>query len=34
VSRKFAVPLLEHADRSGWTQRTGDERRAGTKLAS
>jgi selenocysteine-specific elongation factor len=34
VSRKFAVPLLEHADRSGWTQRVGDERRAGTKLTT
>jgi selenocysteine-specific elongation factor len=34
TSRKFAVPLLEHADRSGWTQRVGDERRAGTKLTT
>jgi len=34
VSRKYAVPLLEHADRSGWTQRAGDERRAGAKLAT
>jgi selenocysteine-specific elongation factor len=29
VSRKYAVPLLEHSDRSGWTVRSGDERRAG-----
>jgi selenocysteine-specific elongation factor len=33
VSRKYAVPLLEHGDRSGWTVRVGDERRAGGKLA-
>jgi len=32
VSRKFAVPLLEHADRMGWTQRVGDERKAGGRL--
>ena len=32
VSRKYAVPLLEHADRMGWTQRVGDERRAGGRL--
>jgi selenocysteine-specific elongation factor len=29
ASRKFAVPLLEHADRLGWTVRVGDERKAG-----
>ena len=27
ASRKFAVPLLEHCDRVGWTVRVGDERR-------
>lgn len=27
ASRKYAVPLLEHADRVGWTVRVGDERR-------
>jgi selenocysteine-specific elongation factor len=27
ASRKYAVPLLEHADRLGWTVRVGDERR-------
>ena len=32
ASRKYAVPLLEHADRMGWTVRVGDERKAGTKL--
>lgn len=32
VSRKYAVPLLEHADRVGWTQRVGDERKAGGRL--
>jgi selenocysteine-specific elongation factor len=32
ASRKFAVPLLEHGDRLGWTMRVGDERRAGPKL--
>ena len=32
ASRKFAVPLLEHTDRVGWTMRVGDERRAGGKL--
>ena len=32
VSRKYAVPLLEHADRSGWTIRSGDERKPGGKL--
>ena len=30
ASRKFAVPLLEHSDRVGWTVRVGDERRVGT----
>ncbi len=29
ASRKYAVPLLEHADRVGWTVRVGDERRKG-----
>jgi len=29
VSRKYAVPLLEHADRVGWTVRVGDERKRG-----
>jgi selenocysteine-specific elongation factor len=29
ASRKFAVPLLEHCDRVGWTVRVGDERRRG-----
>ncbi len=28
VSRKYAVPLLEHGDRVGWTVRSGDERKA------
>jgi selenocysteine-specific elongation factor len=32
VSRKYAVPLLEHCDRMGWTARAGDDRRAGGKL--
>jgi selenocysteine-specific elongation factor len=32
ASRKFAVPLLEHSDRVGWTMRVGDERKAGGKL--
>ena len=32
VSRKYAVPLLEHADRSGWTVRSGDERKPGGRL--
>ncbi len=32
ASRKYAVPLLEHCDRVGWTMRVGDERRAGPKL--
>jgi selenocysteine-specific elongation factor len=34
VSRKYAVPLLEHADRVGWTIRAGDERKAGGKLGT
>ena len=29
VSRKWAVPLLEHSDRVGWTVRSGDERKRG-----
>jgi selenocysteine-specific elongation factor len=32
VSRKYAVPLLEHADRVGWTVRSGDERKAGARI--
>jgi selenocysteine-specific elongation factor len=32
VSRKHAVPLLEHCDRVGWTVRVGDERRKGGRL--
>jgi selenocysteine-specific elongation factor len=32
VSRKWAVPLLEHCDRTGWTVRAGDERKAGGRL--
>jgi selenocysteine-specific elongation factor len=32
VSRKYAVPLLEHCDRAGWTVRAGDERKAGGRL--
>jgi selenocysteine-specific elongation factor len=32
VSRKYAVPLLEHGDRVGWTARSGDERKAGGRL--
>jgi selenocysteine-specific elongation factor len=31
-SRKFAVPLLEHLDEEGYTERRGDSRRAGPKL--
>ncbi len=34
ASRKYAVPLLEHCDRIGWTMRVGDERRAGARLRS
>ncbi|HYM80832.1 MAG TPA: selenocysteine-specific translation elongation factor [Candidatus Limnocylindria bacterium] len=33
LSRKFAVPLLEHCDRVGWTVRVGDERKVGGKLS-
>jgi selenocysteine-specific elongation factor len=29
ASRKYAVPLLEHTDRMGWTVRVGDERKWG-----
>jgi selenocysteine-specific elongation factor len=32
VSRKYAVPLLEHCDRVGWTARAGDERKPGGRL--
>lgn len=32
VSRKYAVPLLEHCDRVGWTVRAGDERKRGGRL--
>ena len=32
LSRKFAVPLLEWFDRRGFTQRLGDNRRAGPQL--
>ena len=32
ASRKYAVPLLEFADRVGWTVRVGDERRRGARL--
>jgi len=32
VSRKYAVPLLEHGDRVGWTVRVGDERRSGGRV--
>ncbi len=31
-SRKFAVPLLEHLDREGFTRREGDARTAGPRL--
>ena len=34
VSRKFAVPLLEHCDRVGWTVRAGDQRKAGARLVA
>jgi selenocysteine-specific elongation factor len=33
ASRKYAVPLLEHCDRVGWTVRVGDARKAGARLA-
>jgi len=29
TSRKYAVPLLKHCDRLGWTVRSGDERKRG-----
>ncbi len=32
VSRKYAVPMLEHLDRTGVTRREGDERVAGPRL--
>jgi selenocysteine-specific elongation factor len=32
ASRKYAVPLLEHTDRVGWTVRVGDERKKGGKI--
>ena len=32
ASRKWAVPLLEHCDRQGWTMRVGDERKKGGRL--
>jgi hypothetical protein len=32
ASRKYAVPLLEHSDRVGWTVRVGDERKRGGKI--
>jgi selenocysteine-specific elongation factor len=32
VSRKHAIPLLEYADRVGFTTRVGDERRKGPRL--
>jgi selenocysteine-specific elongation factor len=31
VSRKYAVPLMEHCDRVGWTVRVGDERKKGAR---
>jgi selenocysteine-specific elongation factor len=31
-SRKYAVPILEHLDREGFTRREGDARKAGPKL--
>jgi selenocysteine-specific elongation factor len=34
ASRKYAVPLLEFMDRSGWTVRAGDVRKPGGRLAS
>jgi selenocysteine-specific elongation factor len=34
VSRKYAVPLLEHCDRIGWTVRVGDQRKAGGRLGA
>jgi selenocysteine-specific elongation factor len=32
VSRKHAIPLLEHCDRVGLTVRAGDERQRGPRL--
>ncbi len=32
VSRKYAVPMLEHLDRTGVTRREGDERVPGPRL--
>jgi selenocysteine-specific elongation factor len=32
ASRKYAVPLLEHCDRVGWTLRAGDERKRGGRI--
>ena len=32
VSRKYAVPMLEHLDRTGLTRRQGDDRVPGPKL--
>jgi selenocysteine-specific elongation factor len=32
VSRKYAVPLLEHLDRIGWTRRQGDVRVRGPRI--
>jgi len=32
VSRKYAVPILEHLDRTGFTRREGDERLPGPRL--
>ena len=32
-SRKYAVPILEHLDREGYTKREGDVRKAGPKMA-
>ena len=34
VSRKYAVPILEHLDRTGLTRRQGDERVPGPRLQS
>jgi len=34
ASRKYVVPLLEHADRSVWTVRVGDQRKPGGRLAT
>ncbi len=32
ISRKHAIPLLEHTDRAGWTIRVGDQRQKGPRL--